>query len=405
MKITVVPRAQTTPEQIVARIAADADAGQDELVEQLLERMREATPELFADHAIANEMRLVTEASVARVQRILADPEHTVLATPAATLDFAQVSARFGLPLVSLIEACRMAQVVTSDWWRHRLESEPEDRETIAEAIESTSTRIGQFIDLVVAASREAYATDWEGGLATRRMRLVQRILAEQPVDPEEAARVLNYPLHVTHTAAILWADDPHDQVPAPEDVASELGAALGATRLLTVACTERSVWMWAVTHDDRPRQLEQIADGTFAAVGTPQSGVDGFRRSHLEAAESRRVVLRQGARCRAVTHYRDVEVLAIMSRDEAALRQFLSRTLGPLAEPGDGPERLRATLMAYLAADQQVAAAARRLGVHRNTVSYRLRALEDALGPRLYRRRIDLELALELCDRLGPIS
>jgi DNA-binding PucR family transcriptional regulator len=150
---------------------------------------------------------------------------------------------------------------------------------------------------------------------------------------------------------------------------------------------------------------LERGVGGVLAAVGTPQPGVAGFRRSHYEASEARRVSLLQAQRREPVTHYRDVEVAALMSRDPEALRRFLTRTLGPLADAGESSERLRKTLSAYLAAGQQVAAAARRLGVHRNTVSYRLRALEDALGPVVDGDRVDLELALALCDRLGPVA
>lgn len=397
-------RSQHTPDQIVARVAADAEGALEELTQQLLARMREATPELFADPAVAHEMELVTDASVRRVQRILAEPEHAAVATPAATADFAQTSAHFGLPLISLIEACRMAQVVTSDWWRRRLEADLADRAAIATAINRTNTRIGEFIDLVVATSRAAYATDWEDGLAGRRMRLVQRILAEEPVDLDDAARVLNHPLRATHTAMILWVAEGHENTPALEVAARELAAAVGSTRTLEIACTERSLWMWTVTESSRPARLERRSDGMLASVGTPQAGISGFRRSHHEAAEAQRVALLQGRRRAAVTQYRDVEVVALMSRDEQALRNFLRRTLGPLADPGESAERLRQTLSAYLAAGQQAAAAARRLGVHRNTVIYRLRALEDALGPVGDGHRVDLELALELCDRLGPI-
>lgn len=397
-------RSEPSPEEIVARVAAQAEDGDEELTARLVARMREATPELFADADVAREMERVTGASARRVRRILGEPERAVLAPPADTLDFATLSARYGLPLISLIEACRMAQVVTSDWWRRRLESCVADRGAIAAAVDLTNERIGEFIDLVVAASREAYATDWEDGLDGRRMRLVQRLLAEEPLDVEDAARLLNHPLRATHTAMVLWAEDGRQDVPPLDAAARELAAAAGATRTLRVPCTDRSLWLWAVTERDLPRRLE-CTSGVLAAVGTAQPGVAGFRRSHREACEAQRVARMQGARRATVTRFRDVEVAALMSRDEDALRRFLTRTLGPLADAGESAERLRRTLSAYLAAGQQVGPTARRLGVHRNTVSYRLRALEDALGPLADGRGVDLALALELCERLGPVA
>lgn len=60
---------------------------------------------------------------------------------------------------------------------------------------------------------------------------------------------------------------------------------------------------------------------------------------------------------------------------------QFATRRLGPLAARDPVAARLRTTLEAYFAAQESPGATARKLGLHMNTVLYRLRQAEELLG------------------------
>jgi len=60
----------------------------------------------------------------------------------------------------------------------------------------------------------------------------------------------------------------------------------------------------------------------------------------------------------------------------------------------------VRATVRVYLQENGNQACTARRLGVHVNTVAYRLRRAEQLLGRRVTDRRFDLEAALLLHAR-----
>jgi purine catabolism regulator len=85
------------------------------------------------------------------------------------------------------------------------------------------------------------------------------------------------------------------------------------------------------------------------------------------------------------------------------AADRFVDETLGPLRR-GDRRGELQKTLAALLDAGGSHAEAARRLGIHRNTLAYRVRQIEDALGRDLRDAdvRIGLHLAL-LLDGLPP--
>jgi DNA-binding PucR family transcriptional regulator len=99
------------------------------------------------------------------------------------------------------------------------------------------------------------------------------------------------------------------------------------------------------------------------------------------------------------------VDLLSLLSRDVDRARRFLHAELGPLAGDDDSTLRLRATLRAYLDEGRSFVATARRLGIHQNTVKYRVRQCEDALGRPVGERPLRLAAALLLADALRADS
>ncbi|ERB54282.1 hypothetical protein N806_24465 [Rhodococcus sp. P27] len=63
----------------------------------------------------------------------------------------------------------------------------------------------------------------------------------------------------------------------------------------------------------------------------------------------------------------------------------------------------MRRTLRTYLNVNRSPDAAARALGVHKNTVRYRIQRAEEMLGHPIGANRLKLELALEYADTYGP--
>ena len=83
-------------------------------------------------------------------------------------------------------------------------------------------------------------------------------------------------------------------------------------------------------------------------------------------------------------------------------LARFVQRTLGPLTADDETTERLRETLLAWLAEGGNARRAAERLHAHKNTVLYRLQRAQQILGRPLDEGRGDLELALGAIEQLG---
>ncbi len=66
-----------------------------------------------------------------------------------------------------------------------------------------------------------------------------------------------------------------------------------------------------------------------------------------------------------------------------------------------DTMARLRATLRVYLEEKQSPTRAARRLGIHENTVTYRIKQSEEIIKRSVDERRLELETALRLSEGL----
>ena len=137
--------------------------------------------------------------------------------------------------------------------------------------------------------------------------------------------------------------------------------------------------------------------EGVRVALGRPGAGLAGFRRSHQEAAATQRLARRLPLRS-PLTSYDDVEVLALASTNEDQARDFVARTLGPLAQ---APVEVRDTLRTYLRQECNLSKTAQVEFAHRNTVSARLDRARDLLPQPLPDRTLEVSLALEIARML----
>jgi DNA-binding PucR family transcriptional regulator len=97
------------------------------------------------------------------------------------------------------------------------------------------------------------------------------------------------------------------------------------------------------------------------------------------------------------VVRYADVALLTAVVRDEVLATSLRRLYLEPLnGRPGGGGE-LRRTVRAYFAAGRNVSLAGEAIGVSRQAVARRLRAVEEKLGRSIASCATDLELALRL--------
>ncbi len=140
--------------------------------------------------------------------------------------------------------------------------------------------------------------------------------------------------------------------------------------------------------------------------IGNIANGVGELARSHIEARQALRLTRRAGSRGR-VASYRSLGAFRLLLEVQSpeALRRFVDELLGPLlqyAQSRDTP--LLETLEALSAARWIRRAAARQLGIHINSMTYRIERIQALTGLQLDdpETRVAISIALRARTMLG---
>jgi DNA-binding PucR family transcriptional regulator len=268
------------------------------------------------------------------------------------------------------------------------------------------------YVDAICTALVDDYEQErdrWIRGAAAARAELVRAIIDRQPVDTRSASERLRYDVSRRHLALIVWAD-PRDAARPGGSLEAEAvrwASALGGGAVLTVPIGERVVWAWTAGDalaDDAAALSHTAGDGVRVAIGTVREALSGMAESHEQARIARRVAEIRGVRPGTVVSYRAVGLTALLTADPAEAVRFAQTELGDLLAPTDTSARLRATVRVYLEENLSPARTARRLGIHQNTVVYRVKQVEELLGRRVEERRLHLEVALRLAEMIGGL-
>lgn len=233
-----------------------------------------------------------------------------------------------------------------------------------------------------------------------RRFEVVSEALDTRSVSPTELSAALdghpiNIPGHVALVAHALTADSIEQLESALTAVARR---ADGHTRSVLVRPGGREMWAWLAL-SERPDTVTNTAIDPSAVrvtMGVGGSGLDGFVAAHLDAQAAQRVAQAPGRRDPA-TAYDEVAALVLISHDPAAAERFTRTTLRGLADPPH--DRLRETVREVLTSAETADRLAERLGIHKNTIRYRVAQAERLLGHPLRERAGDLLLALDYHD------
>ena len=340
-------------------------------------------------------------------------PEDVVV--PAEALEYSRTFARRGIDYSLLVRIYRLGHEELRRVCESTLAEQALGPEALGPARDELSTALFDYDDIVSGRVLEEYDAErarWAPSPDKLRHETVAAILAMEPVEADRASRALRYRLDVIHVAFVLWVVDATEGL-GPEDrmhaAARDLVTGTACAASLVVPAGKLVTWGWLGfrEHPDEQQMAALLSsgrrtDGVSVAVGEPAPGIDGFRRSHGDASSARRLASLSHTRPGAATRWGNVAALGLLSADPEHARQFVTRELGPLDADDDAMARLRATLATYFLEGDVISATAQRLGIHINTVSYRLRQCEDLLERPVKRRRFELEAALLLRDRLG---
>ena len=254
------------------------------------------------------------------------------------------------------------------------------------------------LFDRLIAAISDEYGREAQSSLVAgpqqRRAGQVERLLAAEPVDSSE----LPYAFEGFHLGLLASG------AAAPEAV-REVAARLDRC-LLMLEREDGTLWAWLGSRRslDTTELVDLLASAwparTPLALGEPGEGIAGWRLTHRQARAALPVALRSS---NAFARYADVAFLASALQYDLLGTSLRQLYLAPLEHDRDGGHVARHTLRAYFAAEQNVSSTAAVLGVSRQAVNSRLRAIEERLGQQISECVGPLETVLRM-DELGEL-
>lgn len=411
------PDAEKVWEQLLRPIAAELRLCAGELAERAVARVQTEMPVLFPDPQSVTENRVSTEAGIRQLADIIdvaGDPRAVEL--PAPTLAIARIGVQRQIPLASLMRFYRVTQELLWQWMWDRITAAAADQTQQAAALRLATKFMFGYVDAALNRAEQVYEAEreiWLRNTAAVRTDAIDDILMRRERDHQRASKRLRYDVNRHHVGAVAWVDS----VPADRDAQRSLTEALtllaremgGETTLIHPAGS-LVAFGWLSRQSDFAAvdfgagttvRRPELSDGVQVSIGEPGHGLKGFRRSHIQAEQARRVASLAGKHAAPLTRYRDVAVAALASCDAEHAASFVQRVLGPLAADDEATYRVATTLSVYLQENRSRARAARRLTVHPNTISYRVDQAQAILGRSIDTDSLDLAVALVLLPTL----
>jgi PucR C-terminal helix-turn-helix domain/GGDEF-like domain len=355
-----------------------------------------SNPAEVADSEYVEGLRFAVSAAIDYSFAGIEHGEKPSTPLPAALLTQARLAARNSINLDTVLRRYFAGYTLLGDF----LMQEAEEGDSLGGAELKRLLRVQAIrFDRLVAGVTEEYTREAETRLDTaeqRRAKHIERLLAGDLFDASE----LTYDFdghHLGLIAAGLKASE------AIRKLASSLDC-----RLLLIHRGEGTVWAWFGAR--RPLDMEEFDSlvsqswpaHASLAIGELGQGLAGWRLTHQQARAALPIAIRSP---KSFIRYSDVALLASMLQDDLLATSLRELYLAPLESERDGGEMLRETLRAYFKADRNVSSAAAALGVSRQTVTNRLKAVEQRLGRSLNTCASEVYAALRLESLGSPFS
>ena len=298
----------------------------------------------------------------------------------------------------SALDAYRAGESAAARLWTQIACSLTTDTEELRELLDVTLRSISAFVDATVAAisaRMRAERGELTRGTHAERREVVTLLLDGAPITRRRAETRLGYALGSTHTAAVVWTDDPDADLSQLDRAADTLAAAADEERPLSVIASAATRWVWVHGRPDvdEVRAALTRLPAVRIALGSAASGVDGFRRSHLDALTTQRMLARLTSSRRLASHD-EVELVALITHDPEPADRYVKRTLGDLEA---APPEITEAVRVFIAEQCNASRAAARLFTHRNTLLRRLARADQLLPRPLAGHTLEVGAALEV--------
>ena len=316
----------------------------------------------------------------------------------AETLDISRDLVRRGLG-ESAVDAYRIGQNVAWRFWMQIVFELTSDAQDLRDLLDVSSRSIASFIDatiLGIYTQMEIEREELTAGTHAERREVVALILDGAPITRQRAESRLGYRLNQIHTAAVIWGNEPNTDLSDLDRAAEALMHTDEDRRPLSVLASAATRWLW-MPGSNRPDLVRVAAaleklPGVRIAVGPTAAGVEGFRRSHLDAVTTQRMMARLDSPQR-VASYDDVELVTLVTADPERADRFIKHTLGKFESASAD---LHQTVLTFITEQCNASRAAARLYTHRNTLLRRLARADELLPRPLETNSVHVAVALE---------
>ncbi len=404
---------------LVRETATRLTERQPQIARELSERLTQEIDRLDVDSQMVELLNASVDANSKAFLYVLANSIPADRLTPiTAAVEYALRLAQRGVPAYSLVRAYHMGQ---SDFTQYvfevvqQLNCDPDLRIHVLRHIANIQSIFSNANQRFVLEAYEREAQRWSSRRGSLQAALINRILSNQPVDIATLEAGTGYLFDQFHVATAAWTrNEPNTgDLRSLEHFVRELASECGCIgQPLITAADHQTIWAW-LPFGRRAPQPDMDSIRGFAArsgpyevtFGLPGAGLSGFSRSHQQAQAAKAVMIVAQDFPNAVG-FGDpgVGIMSLLVGDIAATHRWLHDVLGPLASNDQSNASLRKTLRVFFGTGENYAKTAEQLGLHRNTIKYRVnKALEDlgAMG----RNRQDIAIALMVYDVLGSAS
>jgi hypothetical protein len=345
------------------------------------------------DSAYVDGFRAAAAGALDYALAVLEKPLGRQPLVPAILLSQASLAARNGVGLDTVLRRYTAGHSLLVDF----LIEEVEIEEVLSPSeLRRLLTGSASAFDRLLSAVSDEYGREGNKPVRSSReqanLEQVERILAGEPGDLQR----LSYELDGWHVGLVVSGQVEQKRLVELAHVTDR--------RILAVEPATELTWVWLGGRRETDiaaiiTSSRSLLSGATIAVGEPALGLPGWKLTHRQAES---VLLAARKSSEGLARFCDQGLLASVCRDQVLIDSLHQLYVEPLAEGRDGGEVLRETLQAYFEAGCNVSSAGAALEVHRQTVTSRLRIVEEKLGRPLADCAVELNLALQLTGLQG---
>jgi DNA-binding PucR family transcriptional regulator len=403
----------------VAEIGSRLQQRLGDLSSEMRRSLEDDIPELRGDAGLGELLGASVQGNVDTILRALRyDIALEHVQAPTAAMEYARRLAQRGVPVHALVRAYRLGQrrmneIVFSEL--RALELAPAARFAVIDAVTGTLFDYIDWISQQVVVVYEDERERWlENQNSIRALRVREVLAGKKPIDIDAVTTAIRYPLRWHHLALVMWyrdGDGQGDELARLQRFLRDLAqAGQAAASPLFVAADQVSGWGW-LPYKEAVDAIEAVrrfalarADSPSVGIGMVAHGLDGFRRSHREADVARRVAISGSMPEPVIIAATDpgLSIAAQFGSDIGSAREWVGNVLAGLATDTENDARLRETLRVFLRCGGSYKTAAEELGLHFNSVKYRISRAAARRGRPIEQDRLDVEVALVVCQWYG---